>query len=109
MIVFDWFIYSLVVWRIASLISHEEGPFDIFSRVRYKAGVRYDEKSNEFGKNNLSRGILCLWCTSVWVALPVSAVWEISHSFSIVGLFMVWMALSSSAILFDEIVNALKK
>lgn len=77
-------VYSLATWRIASLLANEDGPFDILEHMRYRIGVRYDERSARYGKNELARAILCTWCASLWIAavwvllalaLPVVALW----------------------------------
>lgn len=65
----DWLLYSLVVWRVSSLLTHERGPFDVFGKLRDRLGIYYDEASQCQGRNEVARALCCLWCTSVWVAL----------------------------------------
>lgn len=65
----DLLILSLAVWRWASFLAREEGPFYIFTTVRHWLGVRYNEKSEMVATNHWAEGALCLWCNSMWFAL----------------------------------------
>ena len=58
-------ILTLATWRIASLLAIEDGPDQIFARLRHWAGVRYDQHNQPYGENELAKGLLCLWCNSV--------------------------------------------
>ena len=94
----DFFLVSLAVWRVSSLFAREEGPFDLFLRIRLLAGVKFDKSSEEIGTNWLSKGILCVWCNSIW--------------FSVIGAFLLtqnalwWLitllALSTVATIVDK-------
>lgn len=64
----------LVTWRIASLLVHEAGPFDMFGRLRDATGIAYDEQSQRYGKNVVAEMLLCLWCTSIWAGWAVALV-----------------------------------
>jgi hypothetical protein len=52
-------LYSLATWRISSLLCNEDGPVDIFKRLR--AAVC----ASPF----LSGLLSCVWCCSVWVGM----------------------------------------
>ena len=57
-----WFVLVagiLAVWRITFLFVMEDGPFDIFHRIRQLAGDSF------FG-----RLLNCFFCLSVWVSTP---------------------------------------
>lgn len=64
-------ILILATWRISNLIvdDNEDGPWELLPRLRYVAGVRYDDKSRPYGTNVVARAILCIWCTSFWVGV----------------------------------------
>jgi len=57
------------VFRIALMLTSEEGPWDILCRLRHLLGVRYDASSNPYGLNVVGKALCCLWCTSVWVGI----------------------------------------
>jgi len=65
----EYVILALATWRLASLFSQEEGPFDIFAKVRHFVGVRHDDHGIPYGLNTLSKGMLCVWCISMWFAV----------------------------------------
>ncbi len=65
-------ILALAVWRLSSLLAREGGPFDIFTKLRYFLGVRFDERSKPIATNSISEGVLCIWCNSIWIGLFAS-------------------------------------
>ncbi len=75
-------LYIFAIWRVTSLVTFEDGPFDMFEYLRKflsKIGMRSS----------------CFWCMSVWVALPAIII-SIPH----------WLAYSAAAILLEEVVWA---
>lgn len=83
----EFVIGTLATWRIASLITREEGPYALFSRLRgsgIEAGPR--------------RALHCLYCTSIWVAAPIARFVEPWSWRSI----LIWLALSGGACLLDR-------
>lgn len=58
----------LATYRLTAMLNNEAGPADLFTRLRARAGVQFDKYSNPFGTNWLSKGILCFYCLSVWIA-----------------------------------------
>ena len=60
--------FILATWRLTSLIHREDGPAHIFEKLRHLLGVRYNAYSVQYATTNLSEGILCFWCSSVWGA-----------------------------------------
>jgi hypothetical protein len=74
---FHLLVMGLAVWRLASLFVHEEGPWNIFMRIRYwvgerpgryvpTAGVKWSRQNNCI--NHFCRGFICVGCSSVWYA-----------------------------------------
>ncbi len=81
-------IVCLAVWRITHLLWGEDGPGDIFVRLRKLAGQSF------FG-----RLLDCFYCLSLWVAIPfawwLGAVWP--------ERFVLWFAISGAAILLERV------
>lgn len=67
-------IAMLSTYRLTLMLNSESGPAEIFSRIRTKLGVRYNEHSNPYGTNWVAEGVLCFYCLSVWIAFAVVAV-----------------------------------
>ncbi len=78
---------ALATWRISHLISKEDGPGDIFSKMRLSARSRFWETL-----------LSCFYCVSVWVAAPIAvfagAGWKEQ--------LLLWPALSGAAILLER-------
>ncbi len=102
MTILDLLILSLATWRLTSLLSNEDGPGDVFAKIRSKLGVRYDAQSKSYGTNIIAEAVACCWCFSVWTA----AFWT--------ALYLVWspsiylalpFALSAGAIIIEECIT----
>ena len=68
-------IICLAAWNISSLLVQEEGPFNIFARIRYWMGVDvgpdmglYKRYGIGVIRENTSGLFMCVWCMSRWVA-----------------------------------------
>jgi hypothetical protein len=86
-IAFDFLLATLATWRLAALLTREDGPFDIIAKVRARAG------------GIAGRALGCLHCTSMWVALPLTGFvvpWSVRS-------LVVWLALSGGACLLDRL------
>lgn len=74
----DLLIAVLATYRIAQLIAIDEGPspnnkVGVFMKLRIKCGA-YDLREDGQAKTNIGRGISCVHCVGVYVALPVALV-----------------------------------
>jgi len=73
----------LATWRLVSLLANEEGPYQVFERIRYLVGVRYtdenDKNSDRYGLNQFARLILCPWCSSVWIGMGWALLFGLSQ------------------------------
>ena len=78
----------LAVWRITHLFSAEDGPGDIFLRLRRLAGRSF------FGQL-----LDCFYCLSLWFAAP--AAWLSGDTW--LQRALLWLALSGAAILLERI------
>ena len=96
-------ILGLATWRITSLLVTEDGPYDIFGRLRAFLGVRYDEYNSPYGTNVIAQGLLCMWCASVWVGLGFTFIYLANCKVAL-GLAFPF-ALSAAAVLVDMLVS----
>ena len=81
-------VVCLAVWRITHLLWGEDGPGDIFVRLRRGAGNGF------FG-----RVLDCFNCLSLWIAAPVA--WFTANGWFERVLF--WLALSGGAIVVERL------
>ena len=77
----------LAVWRVTHLLWGEDGPGDIFVRLRKAAGPGF------FG-----RLLDCFYCMSLWVAIPFALLLAASWTERVV----LWLGLSGGAILLER-------
>ena len=98
----------LAFWRLTSLVSLEDGPWDIFAKFRYFVGVRYDEYNQPtLFKNTIAKGIVCVWCASVWFAF-VAAFFS-PYTANIPTFLLNWLAIGALIILTDETINLIAR
>jgi hypothetical protein len=87
----DWLRFTLggiATWRITHLFIVEEGPWQIFARIR------------KIVASNALRGLLdCFYCLSLWVAIPFAIL--LGHSTT--DRLLLWPALSGAAILLENL------
>ena len=81
---------TLAVWRITSLVALEDGPADIFSRLR-----------QSLGEGVIGKGLSCFYCSSLWVAAPVAFV--IGESW--LERILLWLGLSAGAIMIHRLTD----
>src|SRR5436305_14904783 len=88
---FYWLILGiLAVWRISYLLASETGPWDFMELVRHRMG-------NGFWRELMS----CLYCVSVWVAMPFAYLAGESWKQRL----MLWPALSAGAIIVERCIH----
>jgi len=80
----------LAVWRVTHLIVAEDGPWDLFVRLR-RGGTAI----------GLGRLLTCFYCASVWVAIPFALL--IAHDWRSIAICI--PALSGGAILLERITD----
>jgi len=79
----------LAVWRITSLIGSEDGPWDVFAKLRNAAGDGF-----------FAKGLGCFYCLSLWVAVPCA--FMIGESWT--EKFFLWLAFSAGAIVIQRVI-----
>lgn len=65
---------ALATWRLSNLLVNEDGPFEVFDWLRAQFDVRWETEVQRHyllpGSNNeVGRMLLCIYCTSIWVAI----------------------------------------
>lgn len=81
---------ALATWRVAHLLAHEDGPWDVALRLRMKLG------DSQWG-----RLLDCFHCVSLWVAAPLALVVAPSP----LQWLLAWLALSGAACLLERLGN----
>jgi len=79
---------TLATWRVAHLLTYEDGPGDVFVRLRAKLGAGF------FG-----RLVDCFQCNSLWV----SAAFALAVSRGAAEWVIAWLGLSGGACLLQRI------
>jgi hypothetical protein len=102
--IFYFVVLSLAVYRLSIMLVDESGPFDIFDKLRYAAGIRYDQFSQAHSNKVVGKALLCVNCTSVWVAFAACIAYAILPTVTL--LISMPFAVSSVAILIYEYMSA---
>ena len=80
-------ITALAVWRITYMICYQEGPIEMFSRLR---GI-VDGAQDRLGFKLFNFG--CVSCLSVWIAFPFAVL--ITDGWQIVAYWFFFSAIST--------------
>ena len=85
-------------WRISSLLSTERGPFDIFLKFREFLEIGHNAKGEPdvWPDSFLPKMLSCVWCSSLYTAVGMWGLWQISQAAVIV------IAASSTAIIIER-------
>lgn len=80
---------TLAVYRVSRLITLEDGPFDVFAKIRGKIDPNQ--------RTWIGRGLSCVLCVSFWIAglaaLIVGASW------------IEWLAMAGVIVVYYEVTN----
>ena len=79
---------TLATWRVAHLISSEDGPMQVVALMRAR-----------LGSSELGRLTDCFQCLSMWVALPVAAMVPRRRPDQV----LIWLAVSGAACLIERL------
>lgn len=117
-------ILALATWRLSSLVATEDGPFDMFLKLRLAVGMRYSHRSDpyfpiwedvssstEFKSSSerdvayiwwsFGKGLCCPWCTSVWFGLLMTVFYLLWPDGAVA--LSLPLSLSAAAIVVDAI------
>lgn len=74
-------IVGLAGWRLAALLTIEDGPWDLLARFRRLVGVPVLDLGgppiDEPEPGVLGKLFSCAWCLSPWVSLIFWGLWEV--------------------------------
>lgn len=60
---------GLAVYRIAQLVSLDDGPLQIFAKIRLFFGKRAKPRNAAW---HVAEGLNCPYCVAVWVSFPAA-------------------------------------
>ena len=102
MTLLEFAVLGLATWRVSALLSKEAGPFDVFKRIREKAGITHDENDDVFMVPHkfFAELLSCVWCTSIWVGAFWAGLYAIAPHICIGATLL--FAISTVAILIDK-------
>ena len=95
-------VLALATWRLSSLISAEEGPYNIFGRFRIMIGIHYIGNGVD-AETELGKLFSCTWCLSIWIGAIASVAYVIYEP--IVWIVMP-LALSAAAIIVGKLTES---
>ena len=83
-----WLILGILgVWRVTHLLHAEDGPWNLFTRIRRVLGSGFAGELLD-----------CFYCLSLWTAIPFA--WFIGQSWK--ERLLLWLALSGAAVLLER-------
>ena len=97
----EFLVLVLATWRLTSLLVWEDGPFEVFAKLRHWLGVRYDDMSQPYGSNWFAKGVVCPACASVWFG----TMWGIAYLLWNPTWYIAFpLALSAGAIIVESLI-----
>ena len=102
---FEFLIFGLATWRVASLLVHEKGPWKVFLWLRKRAGIVHDESGQALMiPDGFLAGVLsCVWCCSMWVAAGWTILFFVFGEFAVIGAMVFGM--SAVAVMVERMVR----
>ena len=88
----SWLYFALAVlavYRVAHMAAREDGPFDVFARLRERAGQ----------KTWVGRGLHCVLCISFWLSLPAAFLTGLPW-------FLAWLGIAGGVLVLHKIFEA---
>lgn len=89
MTVWQFALVTLAVYRVSRMITMEDGPLDVFAKIR----GRIDPNQRTW----IGRGLACVLCVSFWIsgfaALIVGATW------------IEWLAMAGAIVVYREVIS----
>jgi hypothetical protein len=102
-------ILGLATWRVSSLFVNEQGPFNMFVKIRELAGIQHypeDFSIVQIPDRLFAQILSCVWCMSMYVGIFWTILYFV-HPGLALGLSLPF-ALSAMGILINMVVEKLK-
>lgn len=99
MLPFACIVAVLAVYRVAFMVAREEGPADVFDRLRGLAATLPAQRDGNRSRPHwIQRGLGCPLCVSWWLALPAAygVVWALS--LPLVATLALWPAIAGACL-----------
>ncbi len=85
---------ALAAFRLSMLLVHEDGPYDVFDWLRYKAGITHVMGLNEVKPDAPAKGLwaellMCPYCIAGWI----SAFFTVCIMLDIGHFLIIWLAM----------------
>lgn len=98
---FELVLSGLACYRLSYMLTGEDGPFDIFYRLRNVTGIVYSASGKVISYPNWNP-LHCIHCTSIYVAAMITGLlYAYGHPVSLAF----FLSVSTLAILVDAMVN----
>lgn len=68
-------IIALAGWRLAYMLTNEDGPANVFGRLRRKLGPA--EWGAEVKPGSLDKLLTCVYCMSFWTTAAAALAWAV--------------------------------
>jgi hypothetical protein len=81
----------LGTWRICHLIAHEDGPFNLITRLRDRAGDGFAGALMD-----------CVYCLSLWWAVPFAVYVALDWTLPPLPAVALWLGISGGASLIEK-------
>ncbi len=69
-----FFYLALAAWRLASLVANEDGPWQMFKRLRLRA-EQWCNKYKFCRELGLYELVSCEWCNSIWIGIGLTVLY----------------------------------
>ena len=97
----NFIIFGLATWRVSNLLVNEAGPFDVFTKIRERAGIEHVDGVPTIVPDKFFAQLLsCVWCTSIWVGAGWLIAWLVMPEAA--SAFAALFAFSAVAILVEN-------
>lgn len=93
----DIIVGGVIVYGLATMLAHYDGPFNIFDTLRLKT-------FETFGEHWITEGIHCPVCLGFWLSIPVS----ILLGSGIITVVIIWLSIMGLNTFMVSLLNALE-